>query len=133
MLQDAATPERDAKKRRLDRDEPDRVVDDDDRSPGMGGRRGLPPQTPPSRRLARKTSVGSDGVPCPRTSSGPSSTPPGDTVKVACDVGEARCSVRSVGVGDSGMSAGSGASNSSVAQLVVMLEVNMFSRGDAIF
>lgn len=108
VLQDAATPERDAKKRRLDRDEPDRVVDDEERSPGMGGRRGLPPQTPPSRRLARKTSLGSDGVPCPRMSSGPSPTPHGDTAKVAVDVGEAQSSVRSVGVWDSGMSSGSG-------------------------
>jgi hypothetical protein len=72
VLQDAETPERDAKKRRKDRDDPDFVVDDVELSPGMVGRRRSAPQTPPSRRLTRKTSLGSDGVPCSRMSPGPS-------------------------------------------------------------
>ena len=86
VLQDAATPERDAKKRRLDRDEPDRLVDDVELSPGVAGRPSLLARTPPSRRLARKTSLGSDGVPC------------GDA---------AQASVTSVGVRDSEMGSGS--------------------------
>ena len=57
VIQDAATPERDAKKRRIDLDA-DRVVDE---SPGTAGRRGSLPPTPPSRRLTRKTSLNSDG------------------------------------------------------------------------
>ena len=104
VLQDAETPERDAKKRRKDRDDPDFVVDDVELSPGMAGRRRSAPQTPPSRRLTRKTSLGSDGVPCSRVSPGPSPTQQTRTGAVTGALGEGtQASVGSGGVGDSAM------------------------------